>query len=146
MSLNKEYGTKMDTGVSNLVTNSTYDKATNHVTFKAAELQLPEGVTEESMRQHVGFINDLTVQTETAVAQIAREQYADNNKLTTIDGTLDFGGFNINSQHHLQQQVGEEFLYGVSTTAVDYVHAEEQVGWLTEQRDASRELATKLFG
>jgi hypothetical protein len=98
------------------------------------------------MKTHVNVINELSAQAEAATAQIAREQYANDNSLTTIDGTLNFGGFSINTQHHLQQQVGDEHLWGISTTAVDYLHSDEQAAWLSEARDASRDLATKLFG
>jgi hypothetical protein len=146
MSLNNSYTDFMNAGVKSLVDNSNYDKATNHVTFDASKLELPEGVTAESMQSHVSVINQLSAQAETAVAEIARTQFADNNKLTTVDGTLDFGGFTVNSQHHLQQQVGDDFLWGISSTAIDYVHSEEQTSWLTEQRDASADLAAKLFG
>lgn len=146
MSLNKEYGENMNKGVAGLVKHGTYDKATQHVTFNSAEVPLPEGVTEESMKTHVNVINDLSAQAEAATAQIAREQYANDNSLTTIDGTLNFGGFSINSQHHLQQQVGDEHIWGLSTTAVDYVHTDEQAAWLTEVRDSSRDMAAKLFG
>jgi hypothetical protein len=146
MSLNKEYGEHMNNGVAGLVKHGTYDKATQHVTFNSAELPLPEGVTADSMKTHVNVINELSAQAEAATAQIAREQYANDNSLTTIDGTLNFGGFSINTQHHLQQQVGDEHLWGISTTAVDYIHSDEQAAWLTESRDSSRELAAKLFG
>jgi len=146
MSLNKEYTAAQDAAVKDLVENVTYNKATNHATFDAAKLELPEDITPESMQAHVSYINQLSGQVEVATAQVAREQFADNNKLTTIDGTLDFGGFTINSQHHLQQQVGDDHLYGISTTAIDYYHSEEQTDWLQEHRDQHVTLATALFG
>lgn len=146
MSLNKEYGDLMSKGVDNLVKNSEFNKGTNHVTFDASKVEMPEGVTQESLKQHVDFINDLSAQTEVATSQIARDQFAHNDKLTTVDGTLSFDSFSINSQHHLRQQVGDEYLYGVSTTAVDYVHPQEQALWIEEQRQANVDLATKLFG
>lgn len=146
MSLNKEYAEKMEAGVKELVENSTYDKVTNHVVFDKEKVSLPEGVTVESMQTHVNFFNDLSALTESAVSQIARTEFATNDKLTTVDGTLDYGFFSINSQHHLQQQVGEEYLYGQSTTAIDYVHTEEQTQWVADQRQASTAEAAKLFG
>jgi hypothetical protein len=146
MSLNKEYTDFMSGGVKNLVDNAKYDKGTNHVTFDASKLELPEGVTNESMKTHVGVINQLAAQAEVATSEIARNEYAENDKLTTVDGTLDFGGFHINSQHHLKQQVGDDFLHGISTTAIDYIHSDEQTMWLQEQRDSSAALAAKLFG
>lgn len=146
MSLNNEYSTQMDNVVNGLVENSAYDKATNHVVYDASKLELPKGVTEESMKTHIGFINELSGAAEVATAQIARDQYAENDKLTTVDGTLSFGGFNINSQHHLKQQVGEDHIYGGSTTAVDYIHSSEQAEWLDTQREANSQAAAKLFG
>lgn len=146
MAVNKNYGELMDKGVKQLVENSAFDKATNHVTFNAEKLDMPEGVTQDTIKTHVEFFNDLSVLTEQATAQVARDQFADNDKLTTLDGTLDLGVFSINSQHHLKQQVGDEWLFGQSTTVVDYTHSEEQAVWLETQRKANEELATKLFG
>ena len=146
MSVNKTYGETMDLAVKNMVAFGDYEKATNHVTFAADKLDMPEGITTESVQTHVDWFNDLAAQTEQATAEIARAQFADNDKLTTIDGTLNMGAFQINTQHHLKQQVGDEFLYGHSTTAVDYVHSSEQAAWLDTQRQANHELAAKLFG
>lgn len=145
MSLNEQYTKNMSEGVKALVEGASFDKVTNHVTFKPDSVKMPEGVTTESLKTHVDFINDASAMTEPAVSQIARREFKDNEKLTTVDGTLDFGGFNINSQHHLQQQVGDEYLYGVGTTAIDYIHSEDQTLWLSEQRDANVAEATKLF-
>lgn len=146
MSLNKEYGESMDAGVKDLVEHSEYDKATNHVTFSTENLEMPEGVSEESLKLHTNFINTLGSQVEVATAEVARTQYKDNDQLTTVDGTLALGAFTINSQHHLQQKVGEEHIYGVSSTAIDYPHSDEQAQWLQSQRTASQEQAAKLFG
>jgi hypothetical protein len=146
MAVNKNYGEYMDKGLQELVKNSSYDKATNHATFDASKLDMPEGVTTDSIKTHVEFFNDLGTLTEQATAQVAREQFANNDKLTTIDGTLNMGAFSINSQHHLKQQVGEEYLYGQSTTVIDYVHSTEAADWLETQRKSSQDLAEKLFG
>lgn len=146
MSLNKEFTAAMNDKVKALVENSSYNTGTNHATFDASKVDMPEGITQESLKEHVGFINELTAQTEVATAQIARDQFAKNDKLTTVDGTLAFDSFTINSQHHLKQQIGDEALYGLSTTAVDYVHTQEQTLWLEDQRQANVSLASKLFG
>lgn len=146
MSVNRTYGEVMDLAVKNMVEFADYDKATNHVTFNPEKLEMPEGVTTESIQTHVDYFNDLSAVAEQATAEIGRTQFADNDKLTTIDGTLNMGAFNINTQHHLRQQVGEDFLFGHSTTAVDYVHSSEQAGWLDTQRQANHDLAAKLFG
>lgn len=146
MSVNKTYGEKMTKAVAGLIENSDYNKATNHIVFNPEKLEMPEGVTAESAKVHVDWINDLSAQAEQATAEIAREQYASNDKLTTIDGTLNLGSFSVQTQHHLKQQIGEEFIYGQSTTAVDYNHSVEQAEWLDTQRGANQELAAKLFG
>lgn len=143
---NKSFDAFMGEVVKNLVDNGTYDKATNHVTFDPKKVELPEGITTDSLTSHVTFINNLSGGVEQATAEIARTQYADNDQLTTVDGTLTFDGFNVNSQHHLKQQVGEEFIYGQVTTAVDYSYTDEQTSWLDTQRTANQELAQKLFG
>jgi hypothetical protein len=146
MTVNKTYGESMDLQVKSMVEFGNYDKATNHVTFDAEKLELPEGITTESVAQHVNWINDLSAVAEQATAEIARTQFAENDKLTTLDGTLAFGPFSVNTQHHLRQQVGDEFLFGHSTTAVNYVHSSEAATWLDTQRQANHELAAKLFG
>ncbi|CAG27288.1 hypothetical protein PPEV_gp194 [Pseudomonas phage EL] len=145
MSINKEYGEWMEKGVKGLVDSHDYNKATNHITFDSEKVELPKGVTQDSILQHVNFFNDISAQVETATSQIARSQFEDNKELTTVDGTLNLGGLNINSQHHLKQKVGEDYLWGQSTTAVDYTHTEEQAVWLDTQRTASQEQAAKLF-
>lgn len=142
----KEYGDLMSGRVDALVKNSVFDKATGHVTFDTSKVELPEGVSTDSIKTHVGFINDLSAQTEVAVAQIAREQHKLNDKLTTVDGTLDFDGFLINSQHHLMTKVGDEQLFGQGISAVSYQHSDEQALWLETQRIANVEQAKKLFG
>lgn len=145
MSINKEYGEWMEKGVKGLVDAHDYNKATNHITFDSEKVELPKGVTQDSILQHVNFFNDISAQVETATSQIARSQFENNKELTTVDGTLNLGGLNINSQHHLKQKVGEDYLWGQSTTAVDYTHTEEQAVWLDTQRTASQEQAAKLF-
>lgn len=146
MSVNKEYGEQMEAGVKDLLEHKDFNKSTNHVHFKAENLELPEGITEESLTQHVNLINDLSAQVEVATQRVGLEQYEHNKDLTTLDGSLSLGALTINSQFHLKQQIGEEHIYGQSTTAVDYVHAPEQAEWLSAQRTASQEQAAKLFG
>lgn len=146
MSKNKEYGEYMDAGVKGLVEHSKFDKSTGHVTYSAADVALPDGVTQESLEQHIEVINNLSAQVEVATQQIAHREYELNNKLTTVDGGLKMGSMAINSQYHLKQQVGDEFLYGQATTAVDYMHTAEQAEYLQTNRASSQDLAAKLFG
>jgi hypothetical protein len=146
MSLNNEYAKLMGNGVDSLVEHHNYNKATNHVTFNAEKVELPKGITNESLQQHVSFINDTSGQVRQAVATIARTEYESNKKLTTVDGTLELGGVIFNSQHHLKQQIGEDaFLYGHSTTQTTYQHSEDHADWMAEQDKVNIEMATKLF-
>lgn len=146
MSVNKTFGESMDAKVEALVKNVEYNKSTNHATFDAEAVELPKDITKESLAAHVNFINDLSSQVEVATSAVARNQWEENKELSSVDATLNMGSFTLNSQHHLKQQVGEDFLYGQSTTAVDYVHSEEASDWLNTQRTASQEAAAKLFG
>lgn len=145
MSVNKEFGEMMDKEVKALVKNGEYNKSTNHVTFSAEKIELPKGVTTESLGEHVKFINNLSAQVEVATGQFGLDQFEHNKELTTIDGTLNMGDFTINSQFHLKQQVGEDFIFGQHTTAIDYAYSEEQTEYLQTQRASSHELAAKLF-
>lgn len=145
--LNKEFGESMDLGIKNLVDNHKFHKATNHLEFDGSKLVMPEGITHDSIASHSDYINSLALQAEAATSQIARQLHGDNKELTTLDSTLKLGNaLDINSTHHLRQQVGEEFLYGGHTTAVDFHHTQVQADWLTANRTADQELAAKLFG
>lgn len=145
--LNKEFGESMDLGIKNLVDNHKFHKATNHLEFDANKLVMPEGITQDSIAYHSDYINNLALQAEAATSQIARQLHGDNKELTTLDSTLKLGiALDINSTHHLRQQVGEEFLFGGHTTAVDFHHNQTQADWLTANRTADQELAAKLFG
>jgi hypothetical protein len=145
--LNKEFGESMDLGIKNLVDNHKFHKATNHVEFDTSKLEMPEGVTLESIGVVSDYINNLALQAESATSQIARTLHGDNKDLTTLDSTLKLGNaLDINSTHHLRQQVGEEFIYGGHTTAVDFHHSQVQADWLSSNRAADQDLAAKLFG
>jgi len=145
MSLNNEYQKQQDAAVQQLVEKGQFDKATNHITFGLDAVTLPEGITQESMQQHVDFINNTASAVEVANAQLARLEHAQNDKLTTTSASFGFGGFNITSEHRLQQQVDESYIYGQSTTTIDYVHSAEAAAWYADQRDASITQATALF-
>lgn len=145
--LNKEFGESMDLGIKNLVDNHKFHKATTHVEFDASKLVMPEGITLDSIASHSDYINSLALQAESATSQIARQLHGDNKELTTLDSSLKLGSaLDINSTHHLRQQVGEEFIYGGHTTAVDFHHNQMQADWLSTNRAADQDLAAKLFG
>jgi hypothetical protein len=145
--LNKEFGESMDLGIKNLMDNHKFHKATTHVEFDASKLSMPEGITLDSIATHSEYINNLALQAESATSQIARQLHGDNKELTTLDSTLKLGNaLDINSTHHLRQQVGEEYIYGGHTTAVDFHHSQMQADWLSNNRAADQDLAAKLFG
>lgn len=145
MALNEEYAKLMGNGVSKLVEHHSYDKATNHATFDASKLVLPEGITEESMKNHVSFINDTGAQIRQATAEIARNQHKENDKVKVVDATMSWGGVTWNSQHNLSQKAGEDTLYGHSTTTTDYTHSADLSQWIADQDKVNVEMATKLF-
>ena len=145
--LNKEFGESMDLGIKNLMDNHKFHKATTHVEFDASKLAMPEGITLDSIATHSDYINSLALQAEAATSQLARQLHGDNKELTTLDSTLKLGNaLDINTTHHLRQQVGEEFIYGGHTTAVDFHHTQMQADWLSTNRAADQDLAAKLFG
>lgn len=147
MSLNEEYKKEMEKKLKALEEVGEYNSATAHVSFDIEKLEKPEGITNESLKTHVGYINELGVLAEVATANIAHQQHENDDKLTTVDGALNFGefGFSINTQHNLKQQVDEDWLYGASTTAIDFIHNEDETLWLKEQRDTLVNKATELF-
>lgn len=140
------YEKLMNSSVDALVEQHDFNKATGHVSFNVEGIKPPKGITEDSMKLHTGFINDLGLQVEAATANLANTYHADNNELITLDGSLEWGGMTINSQHHLKQKVGEEDFFGVSTTATDFMYSEEATNWVDTQRDAAKATAKKLFG
>ncbi len=145
-SLNKEFGEEMDAAIQNLMDNHKFHKASTHVEFDASKVVMPEGINLDSLEAHNNFINNLALQAESATAQIARKLHGEDDKITTLDGTLKFGtALEINSTHHLRQQIGEEHVYGISTTAVDFHHDTVQADWLSNNRSADQDLAKALF-
>lgn len=135
----------MESSVKSLVENVDYAKSTAHATFSPTSIEMPEGVSLETIESHIRFFNDVTGAVEVATAQVARNEFESNKELTTIDGTLTLGDLVINSQHHLQMKVGDTHVYGASTTAVDYIHSEEQSDWLIKAREVNHQEASKLF-
>ena len=144
--LNKEFGESMDTGIKNLVDNHKFHKASTHVEFDVSKLEMPKGIDLNSIEAHTAYINNLALQAEAATSQIARQLHADDEKIVTLDSTLKFGqSLDINSTHHLRQQIGEEYIHGTATTAVDFHHTELQADWLAINRASDQDLAKALF-
>ncbi|AGB07138.1 hypothetical protein [Vibrio phage VP4B] len=139
------YGDLQSNLVKNLTKNHEYNKGTNVVVFDADKLEMPEGITGESMEAHVNFMNQVSGAVEVATAEITRELYAENDKINNVEGTLSIPGVVFNTEHTLRAEVGEEALYGGSTTMTDFIHTQEASDWLAEQRASNETLASKLF-
>lgn len=145
MSQNKTFAEKMSAGVANFVENHEWNNTTKHATLDASKVELPENVTVESINTHIAAFNTLAAQAEVAGAEIARQRFAEDDKLTTVDASLVLGDFQVNTQHHLSQKAGEDTLFGLSTTTVDYVYNQETTDWLDKQRESNQQLAQDLF-
>ncbi|BAW98394.1 phage protein [Vibrio phage pTD1] len=131
--------------VKSLTKNHEYNKGTNVVVFDSEKLEMPEGITGESMEAHVNFMNQVSGAVEVATAEITRNLYAENDKINNVEGTLTIPGVTFNSEHILRSEVGDESLYGASTTMTDFIHTQEASDWLAEQRATNETLASKLF-
>lgn len=142
---NVSYADSQKAGIAKLVSKSTYDKATAHVTFDPASVTVPEGITEDSMRKHLHAINDITGQVSSAMGEITRREHGENKKVERADGTLVYGGFTINSDHDLRQKIGDDHIYGTSVTAVVHDYTAEQSAWLEENQAHNASLAKGLF-
>ncbi|UPT53977.1 hypothetical protein [Vibrio phage phiKT1019] len=131
--------------IENLKKNHKYDKGTNVVMFDADKLEMPEGVTGESIQTHVNYFNQLSGAVEVTNAEITRDLYAEDNKHINTEATLVLPGVTFNTQHNLSMEVGDDTLYGGSTTMTDFQHTEEASDWLAAQRESNESLARKLF-
>lgn len=143
MSLNTDFNEIMESSVATYVANASVNQQTGHATFAAPEF--PEGISQDSLNLHVGFINNTTAQVEAATAQIARTVYAADNNITNVSGTLDLGCLQIQAQHVLKQEMGDTTLYGQSVTAVDYIYGDELSAYRDQFALSASEEAAKLF-
>lgn len=141
--VNKGFGKVMDAQVEQLVKGAEIHKETHHI--KYGPVDMPEGVTTESLQTHVNFINQTGLAVEAATFQIAQQQFPET-KQEAWDGRLElFEGLTVNSDVRLREVVGEETLYGTTQTFIDHPHSQEMVDWYSTFRDRNVELATNLF-
>ncbi|QGZ14522.1 hypothetical protein [Photobacterium phage PDCC-1] len=131
--------------IENLKKNHEYNKATNVVVFDADKLEMPEGVTSDTIQNHVNYFNQLSGAVEVTNAEITRELHKENEEHLMTEGTLNLPGLTFNTQHNLRIEVGDDTLYGGSTTMTDFQHTEEASDWLAAQRESNESLARKLF-
>lgn len=140
---NKPFGKVIDAQVAELVKGAEIHKETHHIKFGTPAM--PEGVTNESLKTHVDFINQTGLAVEAATFQIAQDQFPET-KQEAWDGRLEmFEGLTFNSDVRLREVVGEETLYGTTQTFIDHPHSQEMVDWYSSFRDRNVELATNLF-
>lgn len=142
---NKTYAETQKEAIGKLIENGTYDKATAHTHFDETKVTLPEGVTIETINAHISLFNDLNGQVEDAVAQQTRTAHAENDKILSTTGSLTMGNLAITSQHHLQQKIGEQVLYGGSVTAADYIYSQEANDWVATMQSNNASMAENLF-
>lgn len=145
MSLNTDFDEIMEAGVNAFVQGADVNEASAHATFQMTDEQLPEGITAGSLQTHVNFINNTSAQLEMATAQLGRQAYENNNDITNFDGSLEFGGVTFQSQHIIKQDLGENTLYGQSTTTTDYQYSDDLNNWQDQMRNANMEAAAKFF-
>lgn len=143
MSTNKAFGKVIDAQIAELVKGAEIHKETHHIAFK--EFSTDEGITKETLKTHIDFINRTGMAVEAATFQIAKEQFPET-KVEAWDGRLElFEGLTVSSDVHLREVVGEDTIYGATQTFIDHPHAQEMVDWYSAFRDRNVELATNLF-
>lgn len=141
--INKGFGKAQDARVKELVEGAEIHKDTHHIAFKP--IAFPKGITEDTLRSHVDFINGEGLAVEAATFQIAQEQFPET-KQEHWDGRLQlFDGLTFNSDTRLREVVGEDTFYGTTQTFIDHPHSQEMVDWYTTFRDTNAERAKKLF-
>lgn len=146
MSLNNSFDEVMESGVTNLVNSADVNSVSGHATFAVTPELFNNDVTQESLGVHINFLNNLTAQAEQATATISRTAFEENNDLVSMDSTLDLGYLQIQSQHFLKQDVGDNTLYGQAITTIDYNYSEDLNNYRDQMAGANSELAAKLFG
>lgn len=135
-----EFASAMNTTVDALVKGADVHSATHTAVFKASDLTMPEGVTEESLAKHVKFINETSAAVPAAVAKIAADQYEEtkhekwDGALTLIPGLTFTGGV------QLREEVDGNVAYGVTQSLTDYTYDQELTDWMV---DHQADLATK---
>ena len=146
MSLNTNFDEIMENGVTALVAGADVNNITSHATFQAGPEIFNDEVTQDSLGVHLNFLNNLVAQSEQATAQLSRAAFDENNENTSFDSTLDLGYAQIQSQHFLKQDVGDNTLYGQSVTSIDYNYTDDLNNYREQMSNSNSEAAAKLFG
>lgn len=129
--------------VNGLVESAEVHKETGAVIFKTPEF--PKGITNDSLNQHVDFINQMSVASDLALGQISNTQYPDSKQTKWTSELQLVDGLKISSGYQVQEVVGEETLYGIGETFVDYTYSEELSNFHTEFAQINADRAAELF-
>lgn len=140
-----KFNDSMAAGVKSLVEHADTHDATHTIVFKADKVEMPEGITPESLHAHVGFINTTSAQVPAAVGQIGMDRYEDT-KHEKWDGVLDFGqGLIFTGGVQLREEVDGEISYGVTQSMVDHAYTQELTDWMMSNQEDLAAKAAKLF-
>lgn len=144
----EKFEESIDALVKSLVSANKTDTATQHITYEVTDEELgslSDGVTIESLNKHVVVINKLAVGVTQATSEITHSANKDNDKVLSMDGTLDLGGIVINSDYYLKQDVEDDVVYGASYTTVDYQYEAALSAYHDACLTSNLEKAEKLF-
>ncbi|WNV45944.1 hypothetical protein [Aeromonas phage AerS_266] len=133
----------MKKSVDTLVKNAEIHKETGAVIFKAPDL--PKGMTNDTLTQAVDFINQMSVASDVALGQISNEQYPDSKQTKWSSELQLVDGLKISSGYQVQEVVGEETLYGIGETFVDYNYGEDLSAFHAEFAQINADRAAELF-
>jgi len=137
----------MEAGITNLFDTAEVSDVSAHATLSLPAELYPEGITEQSLDNHISFINNVSSQVGAVAAQLGRQAYEANNDITNFDATLKLGDqLTINAQHVMVQDLGDSQLYGQSTIATDFGMSDDLNAWNDQMQVANAEAAAKLFG
>lgn len=136
----------MTASIESLVSGATVHKETGTTTLVADKDFFPEGITPESLDNHVNFINRSSVAVEAAVNQLAADNYADS-KREKWDGELKLtDSITLSAAVQLRETLdGQDPQFGVTECFVDYAYEQELNDWYGEFSAMNKERAAKLF-
>lgn len=111
--------------------------------------QFTETVTQESLDQHIDWMNRQGAIVHAVTSNVAHEQYAATKK-TDWTGVMDLGSLQITAMHQIHDQVkghGDQVdhIYGQCDLYFDYKHSEELTGWFDNFMAADEARCKALF-
>lgn len=143
MSVNKGFGKSIEKVVNQLVANAEIHNETHHIAFKTPDL--PKGITEQSLENHVNFLNNTQLAVEVATNQIAAEQYPET-KHEAWDSRLDLYGIaTVASDVRLREEVEGQASFGISTSSLCHPFSDEATNWYGDWVATNAARAEALF-